>query len=173
MNVSIADGRLVVEIGDESETDRLGQALARVLEPRDVVGLIGTLGAGKTRLVRPIAEALGVDPQAIASPTFVLIHEYEGRLPIFHFDAYRLDSVAAFEELGVTDYWNAGGICLVEWADRVIPSLPENTWWIRIELKPQSGRRVFIETPTCQVSRLETLHALLRSLNLDPGLTTS
>ena len=101
-----------------------GPALADLAEPGTVLGLIGPLGAGKTRLVRAIAESLGVDPAAIASPTFVLIHEYEGGIPVFHFDAYRLESAQAFEDLGVADYWNAGGICLVEWADRVLGLLP-------------------------------------------------
>ena len=89
------------------------------MAPGTVIGLIGPLGAGKTRLTRAIAEALGVDPGAIASPTFVLIHEYEGRIPVYHFDAYRLGGPDDFEALGASDYWDGGGVCLVEWADLV------------------------------------------------------
>ena len=80
-----------------------------------------------------MAESLGVDPHAIASPTFVLIHEYEGRIPVYHFDVYRLGSLQEFEDLGVADYWNAGGVCLIEWADRVQELLPAEAWQIRIE----------------------------------------
>src|SRR3954466_10639993 len=107
---------LTIEVATESETARVGEALARVVGPGRVIGLVGTLGAGKTRLVRSIAEALGVDPRAISSPTFVLIHEYEGRMPIYHFDAYRLDGPDDFEALGASDYWAEGdGLCLIEW----------------------------------------------------------
>src|SRR5262249_23180187 len=80
----IPDG-VAIEVGSEAETERLGQALAELIPPGSVIGLVGPLGAGKTRLVRAVSEALGVDPTAIASPTYVLIHEYEGRLPIYHF----------------------------------------------------------------------------------------
>ena len=120
MNVARTDAGLVIELDSEQETERLGQALADVCDPGCVIGLIGPLGAGKTRLVRAVAESLGVDPGAIASPTFVLIHEYEGRIPVYHFDVFRLESPREFEDLGVADYWSAGGVCLVEWADRVL-----------------------------------------------------
>jgi tRNA threonylcarbamoyladenosine biosynthesis protein TsaE len=138
---------LLIELDSEAETEQLGRALSMVLEPGVVIGLIGPLGAGKTRLVRAIAESLGVDPRAIASPTFVLIHEYEGRIPVYHFDVYRLESQAAFEDLGVADYWSAGGICLVEWADRVLGLLPPDAWLIRIEPLGPTRRRVEIEAP--------------------------
>jgi tRNA threonylcarbamoyladenosine biosynthesis protein TsaE len=133
-----------IDLADEPATDRLGRAIASAVLPNDVLGLIGPLGAGKTRLSRAIAEALGVDPRAIASPTFVLIHEYEGRLPVFHFDAYRLEGPAAFEALGVADYWEAGGICLVEWADRVASLLPESATYLTIEPTGETSRRIDI-----------------------------
>ena len=139
---------LSILLGTEAETDRLGQALAEVVEPGVVIGLVGTLGAGKTRLVRAVAEALGVSPEAIASPTFVLIHEYEGRLPIYHFDAYRLNGPDDFDALGASDYWSEGeGLCLIEWADLVEDRLPREAWWIRIELDGPTGRLVRLESP--------------------------
>ena len=147
MNVARTDAGLLIELDSEEETERLGQALADVCDPGCVIGLIGPLGAGKTRLVRAVAESLGVDPGAIASPTFVLIHEYEGRIPVYHFDVFRLESPREFEDLGVADYWSAGGVCLVEWADRVRALLPVDTWQIRIEPLEPTRRRVEIDFP--------------------------
>ena len=121
---------LVIRSGSEAETDRIGAALANVVRPGLVVGLVGPLGSGKTRLVRAIAEALGANPTQIGSPTFVLIHEYEGRLPIFHFDAYRLASPEDFEALGADEYFRGVGVCFVEWADRVADLLPPSAWWV-------------------------------------------
>jgi tRNA threonylcarbamoyladenosine biosynthesis protein TsaE len=141
-------GSLTIQLESEEETARLGRAIADVVEPGVVIGLVGPLGAGKTRLVRAIAEALGVDAGAISSPTFVLIHEYEGRLPVYHFDAYRLESPQAFEDLGVGDYWDGGGICVVEWADRVRGLLPEDCWMITLEPTAPTARSVRIELPS-------------------------
>lgn len=133
MKVNRGERVLNIELRSELETDRLGRAISRVAQPSTVIALVGTLGAGKTRLSRAIAEALGVQPQAIASPTFVLIHEYDGRLPVYHFDTYRLSSPAEFEAIGALDYFEAGGVCLVEWADRVPELMPADAWWIRLE----------------------------------------
>ncbi len=141
----IPDG-LIVTLSSEEETARLGRAIADVAEMGTVIGLTGPLGAGKTRLVRAIAEALGVDPQAISSPTFVLIQEYNGRLPVYHFDTYRLPTAEAFEELGVADYW-ALGVSLVEWADRVPDLLPENRWSVTLDPTGPTSRSVRIEMP--------------------------
>jgi tRNA threonylcarbamoyladenosine biosynthesis protein TsaE len=147
MKVTRSDKGLEIELESESDTEELGRALADWATPGLVIGLIGPLGAGKTRLARAIAEALGVEAAAIASPTFVLIHEYQGRIPVYHFDAYRLPSPRAFEDLGVADYWNAGGVCLVEWADRVLDLLPEGAWLITIEPIDHDRRRLTIEVP--------------------------
>jgi tRNA threonylcarbamoyladenosine biosynthesis protein TsaE len=129
-----------LRLRDESDTRRLGEALARLTRPGWVVGLVGPLGAGKTRLVRAWAEALQVDPRAISSPTFVLIQEYEGILPVYHFDAYRLSGPSEFEALGAPDYFErADGVCLIEWADRVAGVLPSDTWWITITPEPDAS----------------------------------
>ncbi len=125
-----ADDTLVVRSRSEADTDRIGASLANVLRPGLVVGLVGPLGSGKTRLVRAIAEALGANPSQIASPTFSLIHEYHGRLPIYHFDAYRLASPEEFEAIGADEYFRGDGVCLVEWADRVAEVMPPSAWWI-------------------------------------------
>lgn len=148
MRVELSGSTLTIDADSEADTERLGRALAQVVEPGTVIGLVGPLGAGKTRLVRAIAESLGVDPGAIASPTFMLIHEYEGRLPVFHFDVYRLASAAEFDALGPSDYWSEGeGVCLVEWADRVADRLPPASWWITIDLTGPVTRRLRLAFP--------------------------
>jgi tRNA threonylcarbamoyladenosine biosynthesis protein TsaE len=124
----------------ELETDRLGRVLAGQLRPGMVVGLVGMLGAGKTRIVKAIAQALGVDRDEVNSPTFVLIQEYAGPFPLYHFDAYRLGDLEEFLELGVEELLSGEGVCLIEWADRVEQVLPPETLWIEIRLLSPSAR---------------------------------
>ena len=155
MLVERRDGALAVIVASERETETLGLALADRIVPGTVIGLIGPLGAGKTRLARAIAEALGAPAEAIASPTFVLIHEYPGRMPIYHFDTYRLDDADAFENLGVSEYFEGEGVCLVEWADRVLDLLPRDRWLIRIETEGEE-RRFVLELPEVILRSLAT-----------------
>lgn len=145
MKVERQGAGLIVDLDSEEDTEALGRALAEIVEPDVVIGLIGPLGAGKTRLTRALAEALGVDPEAIASPTFVLIHEYEGRFPVYHFDTYRLKDPQEFDALGAAEYWSAGGVCLVEWADRVADRLPSDAWLVTIEPTGASSRRIHMK----------------------------
>ena len=147
MHVVLGDKTLSIDLESEEETELLGHALAGAVRPDTVIGLVGPLGAGKTRLTRAFATALGVDPRAVSSPTYVLIHEYQGRLPVFHFDAYRLGGPEPFEALGVADYWEAGGVCLVEWANLVSETLPESAWYVTIEPISETSRRVTISGP--------------------------
>src|SRR5688572_1112199 len=116
---------LTLTAHSERDTERLGAALANVLPPGTVVGLIGTLGAGKTRLVQAVATALGMPPGSVTSPTFVLVNEYRGgRMPVFHFDTYRLKDEDEFLALGPDEYFESNGLTFVEWADRVADLLP-------------------------------------------------
>lgn len=126
-----------------AETEAFGKRLGERLFPGAVVALIGPLGAGKTQLVRAIAIGLGIaNPALVSSPTFVLIHEYAARLPIFHFDAYRLAGDADFAELGVHEYFAAGGVCLIEWADKVAGVLPSERLELRIAITGPESRRI-------------------------------
>src|SRR5947208_10713503 len=112
----------VIDLPDLDATTAFGRRLGAALFPSAVVALVGPLGAGKTHLVRAVAEGLGIaDSRAVSSPTFVLIQEYDARLPIYHFDAYRLRGAAEFFDLGAHEYFEGKGVCLVEWADRVEP----------------------------------------------------
>ncbi|QDU46638.1 tRNA threonylcarbamoyladenosine biosynthesis protein TsaE [Symmachiella dynata] len=125
---------------DEVETAAIGAAIGRAARAGAVIALVGNLGAGKTRLTRAVAKALEVDEKLVTSPTFVLIQEYAGRLPVFHFDTYRLGSVDEFLDLGVEEYFEAGGVCLIEWADRVAGVLPDDVLRIEIDITGESTR---------------------------------
>ncbi len=128
-----------------ADTERLGAKLAELLPDGSVVAMIGTLGAGKTRLVQAVAEASGVPTNTVSSPTFVLIHEYdEGDRPIYHFDAYRLERASEFRELGPDEYFDGFGLSFVEWADRVPDTLPADRVTIEIEALSDDRRRFTI-----------------------------
>jgi tRNA threonylcarbamoyladenosine biosynthesis protein TsaE len=130
---------------NEQDTDRLGAALAGALPPGTVVGLIGTLGAGKTRLVQAVAAAVGVPRANVTSPTFVLVNEYlGGRLPIYHFDTYRLKDDDEFLNLGPDEYFDSNGLTFVEWADRVAELLPAERVEITIEVTGETDRQISI-----------------------------
>ncbi len=124
----------------EKQTERLGRLLAAELVPGIVVGLSGPLGAGKTRLVKAVASALGADRDEVNSPTFVLIQEYPARIPLYHFDTYRLQDFEEFLELGAEELLAGDGVCLIEWADRVAGVLPSETLWIEIRLISPTAR---------------------------------
>lgn len=126
------DGWSVV-VGDEAATQRLAALLGRIVAPGAVIVLEGDLGAGKTTFVRGLATGLGIDPGDVSSPTFTLIHEYEGDLPLYHFDVYRLDDPAEFVDLGAEEYFARGGVIVVEWGGRVRDELPPQRLEIAIE----------------------------------------
>jgi tRNA threonylcarbamoyladenosine biosynthesis protein TsaE len=126
--------------GSLEDTDRLAAALAKTLPDRTVVALSGTLGAGKTRLVRGLAAAVGVPPDEVVSPTFVLCQEYRGRRTLHHFDAYRLRDEDEFLELGPEEYFESPGITLIEWAERVAGALPRERLEIHIEPSGETAR---------------------------------
>ncbi len=131
---------------DEGQTTQLGSLLAKALVPGSIVALIGQLGAGKTRLVQAIAEALGADRRTVNSPTFVLMQQYDGRIPVYHFDTYRLRDSDDFLELGVEELFAAAdGICLIEWADRVADVLPQDRLTIQIEVTAPNSRKFRID----------------------------
>ena len=130
----------------EADTERLGRALAGAIPAGTVVALIGTLGAGKTRLVQAFAAAHGVPREEATSPTFVLVNEYRGRLPIYHIDAYRLRDEDEFIELGPEEYFESAGVTFIEWADRVANCLPAERLEIRCEAVGESRRQFSLIT---------------------------
>lgn len=116
---------------DVDDTEAVGERLGRTLGAGDVVGLTGELGAGKTSFIRGVTRGLGVRAPA-TSPTFVLVNEYQGRLPVRHIDAYRTASLTELMDLGLPELFDEGGVTLVEWADKLGPLLPART--IRVHI---------------------------------------
>jgi tRNA threonylcarbamoyladenosine biosynthesis protein TsaE len=128
----------------EHDTRAIGAAVAGLLEPGDVVGLTGDLGAGKTRLVQGAVAALGADDQVI-SPTFMLVREYDGDVAVNHVDAYRLRGPAELEDLGDDTVFDPDAVVFVEWADRVSRALPDGWVELRLEVAGDERRRVTVE----------------------------
>ena len=117
----------------EQETEQLGQRLGQVLAAGTVIAYTGDLGAGKTAFTRGLARGLGI-PERVTSPTFTIVNEYEGgRLPLFHFDMYRLGGADELYDIGWEDYLGRGGVCAVEWSENVDQALEENA--IRIDIR--------------------------------------
>lgn len=106
------------------DTIKFGEKLGKLLKAGDIICLNGDLGAGKTTLSKSIGQGLDIE-EYITSPTFTLINEYQGRLPLYHFDVYRLNSYEELEDLGVEDYFYGNGVCLIEWAEKIAEDLPE------------------------------------------------
>lgn len=141
-------------------TERLGERLATHAEPGDVIALWGELGAGKTVLARGVAIGLGIDEEAITSPTFVILHEhFGGRLPLYHLDLYRLER-SQLGSTGWEDALEAGGVTVIEWPDRAGDELPSDRVDVRLEHVAETKRRVTVE-PTGPRSRklVEALRA--------------
>lgn len=121
------------------ETQSLGQALGLAAHPGDVVLLAGELGSGKTCLVQGIARGLGVQ-DSVRSPTFVLVTHHPGRLMLYHIDLYRLDDLREVEDLGLEEYLEGDGLCVVEWADKAMPLFPQEHLLVELEHRGADNR---------------------------------
>ena len=131
----------LIKLKTEADTRDLGLMIAEALEPGDVVALIGDLGTGKTALTKYIAEGLGVKEE-INSPTFTIVKEYRsGRLPLYHFDVYRLGSGDELLDIGAEDMLYGDGVCVIEWADIVADALPHDSLAIRLDYGSEEGSR--------------------------------
>lgn len=160
-------GKLSLRLVGPEATRALGEAIAGALRPGDFVGLSGDLGAGKTSLVRAIAESLGVPSDQIASPTFSLFHPYlGGRLPLWHADLYRLADEEELHATGFYDLLGGESAVLVEWIDRIPEAAPDD--WLHVEL-----RHVDEESREALLSghgpRGEALLRALRAFGSSPG----
>jgi len=129
------------------ETAAAGERLGRTLGPGDVVALVGELGAGKTCFIQGLVRGLGVTTRA-TSPTFVLINQYRGRVPVYHVDAYRTESLAELQDLGLPELFAGDGVTVVEWADKLLPLLPPGTIEVVIAGVGDEPRKIAIHRLT-------------------------
>jgi tRNA threonylcarbamoyladenosine biosynthesis protein TsaE len=127
----------------EQETYKIGRLIGERLKEGDIIALNGDLGAGKTHFTKGVAEGLGVEDY-ITSPTFTIVNEYEGRLPLYHFDVYRIEDINEMYEIGFDEYLFGRGVCVIEWANIVKELLPKNTISIYIRKIDDNSREIEI-----------------------------
>lgn len=135
------------------ETLKLGEQLGRELEPGDIVALYGELGAGKTTLTKGIARGLEIKTEVV-SPTFTLIHEHQGRVPLYHIDLYRLTDEEEIWNLGIEDYLYNAGVTIVEWAERMPSLLPEIRLDIRLNATDADEREILFDPGSERLRRI-------------------
>ena len=129
-----------------AETEAAGKELGEGLKPGQIVCLFGELGAGKTTFIKGlVAGATGKAPEEVSSPTYVYLHPYEGTCVVYHFDLYRLPSGDAFYLAGFDEYFDAGGICCIEWAGRLEDQLPEHYIAVTLKATEQNKREITVE----------------------------
>ncbi len=126
------------------ETIELGRRIGKLLKKGDIIALQGTLAAGKTTITKGIAESLGVR-ETITSPTFCLISEYEGKMPLYHMDVYRLEGAEDFSNLGAEDMLYGNGVCLIEWSEKIMSELPPSAVVLKIEAESDGTRTITLE----------------------------
>ncbi len=130
----------------ENETLTLGEKLGKLLEPGDFVALCGELGSGKTRFAQGVARGLGVDPDIrVTSPTYTILNEYHGKCPLYHFDLYRLAGDSDIFDLGFAEFFYGKGVCLVEWAERLVDELPGECLMISFAHTDDETRRIVFD----------------------------
>lgn len=151
-----------VTLPSRAATESFGRAIGRALIGGETLALTGELGAGKTALVRGIAAGLGAPPDTVSSPTFVLIHEYHGRLPLAHMDLYRLQTPEEAENIGMEYYFQPPTVTAIEWAEKFFPILPQDRLMITLRHKSPTIRTASV---SAQGPRASALSAALRRKN--------
>ncbi len=136
----------------------MGRIIGSTLERGDVVALIGELGSGKTCFTQGLAKGMGVAENIpVVSPTFTLINEYPGKVPLFHLDVYRLSGPRDLEDMGYEEYFYGGGVIVIEWAEKVQNILPEKTLFVRMRYVDETTRELILEGPGEKIKKLQEL----------------
>ncbi|OGF46786.1 MAG: tRNA (adenosine(37)-N6)-threonylcarbamoyltransferase complex ATPase subunit type 1 TsaE [Candidatus Firestonebacteria bacterium RIFOXYA2_FULL_40_8] len=130
----------------QAETVKLGEKLGKSLKPGSIVALTGNLGAGKTYLTKGIVKGLGLK-SAVRSPTFVIMNIYPGKIPVFHFDCYRLKDETDMEKLGYEEYFYGEGITIIEWADRIPGIIPKTAVKVEFRIGKDNVRKISVNVP--------------------------
>ena len=131
-----------IYLENEEKTREIGSKLGELLTPKSVICLIGDLGSGKTTMTQSLARALGVDDY-ITSPTFTIVNEYEGKMPLYHFDVYRIGSSEEMYDIGFDEYIDGEGVCIIEWANLIEDILPDEYLYIEMNYK-ETGREMIL-----------------------------
>lgn len=131
-----------IHLENEENTKDIGYKLGKLLDKKSILCLIGDLGAGKTTLTQSIAKGLEVDDY-ITSPTFTIVNEYDGRIPLYHFDVYRIGSSDEMYDIGFDEYINSDGVCIIEWANLIEDILPDEYLYIDLKYK-ENGREMIL-----------------------------
>ena len=135
-----------IELSTLQRTESLGTVLGKIAEPGDIITLAGTLGAGKTALTQFIGRGLGIDPRIyITSPTFSLLHEYQGRIPLYHMDLYRLGSEEEIESLGFPEYFYGHGLTVIEWPERLGSLMPAERLHVELVISGENSRTAHLD----------------------------
>lgn len=138
-------GRMLEIVSDTPhETERIGSLAGEMLKNGDVVALSGELGTGKTTLIKGIAQGMGFDSGEVASPSFTFINEYDGPLPLFHIDLYRLENEKELYEIGYEEYMQGDGVVVIEWADKVPQAIPKESLWITLRYLDAERREIIV-----------------------------
>ena len=147
------------------DTLEIARALGAALRPGDVVALIGDLGAGKTLFCKGVGEALGIPPDRITSPTFTIVTEHAGPVPLTHIDVYRLSGAREADEIGMRELLSGDGVCLVEWAEKIAERLPTDCIQVTFTISGDERREIAVDAP--DHPRFDDFRA--RSIRFQPG----
>ena len=153
------EGQWKIPLRSKTDTERLGRAIGRVLRGGEVIALTGELGAGKTCMVRGIAQGVGLSPEEVSSPTFTIIQQYDSHPSIVHVDLYRLDNPKEIENIGLSAYFDTNHVVIIEWADRAkVTQLPNDRLILELSHAGRYSRWIRLRTSgTKSEALLETL----------------
>lgn len=142
-----------IEALSEKDTEEIGKKLGKLVRPGDVLCLVGDLGTGKTTFTKALAKGLEIEDD-VTSPTFTIVQEYEGRIPLYHFDVYRIEDVSEMEDLPYEEYFYGDGVCVIEWAEMIQEILPKDYMKIQIQYLKDQRRKICFETTNAYYQKL-------------------